>query len=68
MEKEGLLKPSYGKAHYIYILKTYSFIIFRSYVALSDPDYMKFQQWLGPFLVDWRIIMHANGLLTIFQE
>ena len=20
------------------------------YVALSDPDYMKFQQWFGPFL------------------
>ena len=37
------------------------------YVALSDPDYIRFQQWLGPFLVDWRTTMHANGFLTIFQ-
>ena len=39
-----------------------------AYVALSDPDTMKFQQWLGPFHMDWRTTMHANWLLTIFQE
>ena len=39
-----------------------------AYAALSDPDYMKFQPLLGPFLVDWRTTMHANGFLTIFQE
>ena len=38
------------------------------YVALSDPDSMKFQQWLGPFHMDWRTTRHANGLLTFFQE
>ena len=38
------------------------------YVALSDPGSMKFQQWLGPFHMDWRTTMHANRLLTIFQE
>ena len=38
------------------------------YVALSDPDSMKFQQWLGPFHMDWRTTIHANGFLTIFQE
>ena len=35
----------------------------------EDPwDYMKFQQWLGPFLVDWITTMHANAFLTIFQQ
>ena len=38
------------------------------YVALSDPDFMKFQQWLGPFLVHWRTTLHANEFLTIFQD
>ena len=37
-----------------------------SYVA--DTDYMKFQQLLGPFLVDWRTTMHADKFLTTFQE
>ena len=41
---------------------------FNTYVALSDADSMKFQQLLGPFHMDWRTTMHANGLLTIFQE
>ena len=39
-----------------------------AYVALSDPDYMKFQQWLGPFHMDWRTTMHENEFLAIFQE
>ena len=38
------------------------------YVALSDPDSMKFQQGLGPFHMDWRTTMHAKGFLTIFTE
>ena len=38
------------------------------YVALSDPDSMKFQKLLGPFHMDWRTTMRANGFLTIFQE
>ena len=29
---------------------------------------MKFQQSLGPFHMDWRAAIYANGLLTIFQE
>ena len=41
---------------------------FPIYVALSDPDYMKFQQWFGLFLVDWRTTMHGNGFLMVFQE
>ena len=39
-----------------------------TYVALSYPGSMKFQQRLGPFHMDWRITMHANVVLTIFQE
>ena len=42
--------------------------VVEQYVALSDPDYMKFQQRLGHFLVDWRTTMNASGFLTIFQE
>ena len=30
------------------------------YVAFSDPDYMKFKQWLGPLLLHWTKTMHAN--------
>ena len=45
-----------------------SFLVIDVYVALSDPGFMKFQQRLGPFQMDWRTTMHANGLLTIFQE
>ena len=41
-----------------------SFVI----VALWDLEYMKFQPWLGIFLVNWRTTMHANRFLTIFQE
>ena len=29
---------------------------------------MKFQQWLGPFHMDWRTMMPANEILRIFQE
>ena len=42
--------------------------IYITYVALSDPGYMKLQQLLGPFLVDWRTTMHENEFLKIFQE
>ena len=38
------------------------------YVALSYLDSIKFQKKFGAFHMDWRIPMHANGLLTIFQE
>ena len=38
------------------------------YVALSDRDSMKFQQWLGHFHMDCKTTMHINGLLTLFQE
>ena len=41
---------------------------FCGYVALSDPDSMKFQQWLGPFHMDWRTTMHENWFLSIFLE
>ena len=39
-----------------------------TYVALSDLDSIKFQQWFGPFHIDWRTTMLANGFLTIFPE
>ena len=37
-----------------------------TYVALSDPDPMKFQQLLGSFHMDWRTTMHGNEFLIIF--
>ena len=39
-----------------------------TYVALSNPDCMKLQQWILPFHMDWRTTMLANGFLTIFRE
>ena len=30
------------------------------YVALSDPDSMKFHKLLGPFHMHWRTTMHAK--------
>ena len=38
-----------------------------AYVALSNPDFMKFQQLLEPFLVDWGTTMHANGQRQTFK-
>ena len=44
------------------------FMLDETYVALSDPDSMKFQQWLGPFHMVWRTTMLANGFQKIFKE
>ena len=52
-------------SNYIVALKKMIFLFDDqiNYVALSDPDFMKSQQGLGPFHMNWRTTLHAIGLL-----